>query len=432
LLSSLRSAFRIPDLRRRIFFTFWMLVVIRVGTHITVPGINVAVIRDLISRGTLFGLFDLFSGGALSSFSVLAMSVTPYITSTIIMQLLTMVIPAWEEMQKEGGEEGRRKLQQYGRYGTLLLAMLQGLAMSVGLRQAVLSPGWGSYVMIALGLTGGTIFLMWLGEQITDNGIGNGISLIIFAGIVSRSPQGALKLFTYVRAAGWKLITFGTSESGAIGILNVAFLAIIGLLVIASVVWIQEGERRIPVQYAKRVVGRKMYGGQSTHIPMKVNQAGVIPVIFATSLLAFPTTIASFFNHPVAKWITNALDYRKWPFLTMEFLLIVVFAYFYTAITFNPMEVANNLKKWGGFIPGIRPGKPTTLFLDRALTRLTLVGALFLGVIAIMPNFIMTITGIPNVYFGGTALLIVVSVALETMKQIESHLLLRHYQGFLR
>ncbi|MDP2871954.1 MAG: preprotein translocase subunit SecY [Bacillota bacterium] len=428
--SSLRSALRIPDLRRRVFFTFWMLVVIRVGTHIAVPGIDTAVIREIIGRGALFGLIDLFSGGALSSFSVLAMSITPYITSSIVMQLLTMVIPAWEEMSKE--DEGRRKLQQYGRYGTLILAMIQGLAMAVGLRQAVANPSWSAYLIIALGLTAGTVFLMWLGEQITEYGIGNGISLIIFAGIVSRGPAGLVKLFSYVQAAGYRLITFGATESGAVGILNILFLAAIGLLIIAAVVYMQEGERRIPVQYAKRVVGRKMYGGQSTHIPLKINQAGVIPVIFATSLLAFPTTVASFFTHPIAKWLTDALDYRGWLFLTLEFMLIILFTYFYTAMTFNPMDVSNNLKKYGGFIPGIRPGRPTMQFLDRALTRLTFVGALFLASIAIMPNFIMTVTGVPNVYFGGTALLIVVSVALETMKQIESHLLLRHYQGFLR
>jgi preprotein translocase subunit SecY len=407
-----------------------MLVVIRVGTHIAVPGINAAAIRELIGSGTLLGLMDLFSGGALASFSVLAMSVTPYITSSIIMSLLQMIIPAWEEMAKEG-DEGRRKLQQYGRYGTLILAMMQGLGMAYGLRQAVNNPGWPSYLMIAVALTAGTVFLMWLGEQITDKGIGNGISLIIFAGIVSRSPQGLAKMFQYMAAGGWRLITTGADEGG-VGILNMLFLTIIGLLVVASVVLIQEGDRRIPVQYAKRVVGRKMYGGQSTHIPMKVNQAGVIPVIFATSLLAFPATIASFFTHPIAKWITSVLDQRSWVFLFLEFVLIIAFAYFYTAITFNPLDVSNNLKKYGGFVPGIRPGRPTAMYLDRVLTRLTLVGALFLAVIAIMPNFVMTITGVPNVYFGGTALLIVVSVALETMKQVESHLLMRHYQGFLR
>ncbi len=410
-------------------FTFWMLVVIRVGTHITVPGINVAAIRELIGQGSLLGLIDLFSGGAFSSFSVLAMSVTPYITASIIMSLLQMIIPAWEEMAKEG-EEGRRKLQQYTRYGTLVLGMLEGLGMAYGLRQAVLAPSFGSYLMIAVALTAGSVFLMWLGEQITEHGIGNGISLIIFAGIVSRAPQGLIKLWSYVSAAGFRLIT--TNAEQGVGVLNLLFLAAIGLIVIAAVVAIQEGERRIPVQYAKRVVGRKMYGGQSTHIPMKINQAGVIPVIFATSLLAFPTTIASFFTHPIAKWITTVLDFESWVFLALEFILIIGFTYFYTAITFNPVDVANNLKKYGGFVPGIRPGRPTTMFLDRVLTRLTLVGALFLAVIAIMPNFIMRITGVPNVHFGGTALLIVVSVALETMKQIESHLLLRHYQGFLR
>ena len=429
MLASLRSAFRIPDLRRRIMFTFWMLIVIRVGTHIAVPGINVAAIKDLIGAGSLLGLMDLFSGGAFSSFSILAMSVTPYITSSIIMSLLQMIIPAWEEMAKEG-DEGRRKLQQYGRYGTLVLGMLQGFGMAYGLRQAVLNPGAGSYLLIALALTAGTVFLMWLGEQITEHGIGNGISIIIFAGIVSRSPAGLANLFRYLSAGGWRLITTGEQEG--VGIVNILFLTLIGLGVIAAVVAIQEGERRIPVQYAKRVVGRKMYGGQSTHIPLKVNQAGVIPVIFATSLLAFPTTIASFFTGRVATWITSVLEHGSPVFLSLEFLLIIAFTYFYTAITFNPSDVSNNLKKHGGFVPGIRPGRPTTMFLDRVLTRLTLVGALFLATIAIMPNFVMRVTGVPNVYFGGTALLIVVSVALETMKQIESHLLMRHYQGFLR
>lgn len=418
MLSTLRAAWRVGDLRRRLLFTFYMFLVFRLGVHVTVPGIDPAVIQQMFQEGTLFSLLDLFSGGALKAFSVFALGIGPYITSSIIVQLLTVVIPKWEQLAKEG-EEGRRRLNQYTRYGTVVLALVQGFGIALGLRGAMLNPGFMSVFIVVWALTAGTAFLMWLGELITDRGIGNGISLIIFAGIVSGLPGGIGNVLTLLVAR-------------RITVLNVAILGVFGLLVIAAVVWVLEGERRIPVQYAKRVVGRRMYGGQSTHIPMKVNQAGVIPVIFSTSVLAFPATIAQFINHPVAQSIANALDARRPLYMVTNALLIIFFAYFYTAISFNPVEVANNMKKYGGFIPGLRPGRPTVEHLERVLTRLTLVGAIFLVTINALPNFMMRLTNVPGLAFGGTALLIVVGVALETMRQIEAHLLLRNYQGFMK
>lgn len=396
----------------------WMFLVFRAGTHVPVPGIRTEVIADLFKEGTIFAFLDLFSGGALKTFSIFAMSITPYINASIIVQLLTVIIPSWEQLAKEEG--GHKKLAQYTRYGTVVLALIQGLSMALAInRMGALSGGTVGMMIVIISLTAGTAFLMWLGEQITEKGIGNGISLIIFAGIISRLPSGL-----------WRIVQF--LVAGRISIINILALIVIGGLVIAAVVWITEGERRIPVQYSKRVVGRKVYGGQSTHIPMKINQAGVIPVIFASSVLAFPTTIASFFNAPWARALEQVFDYRRPWYLIAYSILIVFFTYFYTAITFNPIEVANNMKKYGGFIPGIRPGKPTADHLYKILSRITLVGALFLALIAIMPNFIMTITNIPGVQFGGTALLIVVGVAIDTMKQIEAHMLMRHYQGFIK
>lgn len=420
MLGSIRNAWRIGDLRGRIIFTVLMFLILRIGTHVPVPGINSKVIANLFESGTLFGLLDLFSGGALKAFSIFAMNVTPYINSSIIMQLLTIVIPKLEEMQKEG-VEGRKKITQYTRYGTVVLGLIQavGLAFWMQNQGAVLNPGFLSIAVISITLTAGTAFLMWLGEQITEKGIGNGISLIIFAGIVARLPAGLGRLFSYLSA-------------GTINVFNVLVLAVIGLMVIAAIIWVQEGQRRIPVQYPKRVVGRRMYGGQSTHIPMKINTAGVIPVIFAASLLAFPATIAQFIQHPLAQRVANALNYRTALYTVIYAALIIFFTYFYTAIQFQPADVANNIKKYGGFIPGLRPGKPTADYLDRVLTRITLPGSIFLAIIAVMPAFIERITGIPGITFGGTALLIVVGVALETMKQIEAHLLMRHYQGFIK
>jgi len=417
-LATLARAWKIGDLRRRILFTLWMMMAFRVGTHIPVPGIDTAVIQELFREGTLFQFLDIFSGGALKAFSIFAMSITPYINASIIMQLLTVVIPYLERLSKEG-EEGRKKIAQYVRYGTVGLALIQAVGMAFGVRAAVIDFNFFSVATIAISLTAGTAFLMWLGELITDRGIGNGISLIIFAGIVSRLPAGGVRMVEYLAA-------------GTVNIFNVFILLALAVLVIAAVVAIQQGERKIPVQYAKRVVGRRLYGGQATHIPLKVNTAGVIPVIFAASLLAFPATIAQLVPHPWFQAVANAFNFTSPWYVASYALLIIFFTYFYTAIIFNPADVADNLKKYGGFIPGLRPGRPTAEHIDRVLTRITLAGALFLTLIAIMPNFVIGITGIPGLYFGGTALLIVVGVALETMKQIEAHLLMRHYQGFIR
>ncbi len=419
MLSTMRTAFRIGDLRKRIFFTLWMFLVFRVGTAVPVPGIDTDVIADLFREGTIFAFLDLFSGGALRVFSIFAMSITPYINSSIITQLLTVVIPKWEAMAKE--EDGKKKLQQYTRYGTVILSLVQasGMAVAVRAQGALVDPGFQALAIVAITLTAGTAFLMWLGEQITEHGIGNGISLIIFAGIVSRLPSGLVNVYQLFVA-------------GRISLLNVMILSIIGVFVIAAIVWVTEGERRVPVQYAKRVVGRRMYGGQSTHIPIRINQAGVIPVIFASSVLAFPATIASFMDAPWARSLEGLFDART-PFYTITYMLMIIFfTYFYTAMVFNPFDISNNMRKNGGFIPGIRPGRPTADQLARIVARITLVGAVFLAVVAVMPNFILLLTDIPGLQFGGTALLIVVGVALETMKQIESHLLMRQYQGFMR
>lgn len=419
MLQTLRSAMRVSDLRKRVLFTLWMFLIFRVGTHIPVPGIDSTKIEQLFQSGSLLGLLDIFSGGAFKAFSVFAMSITPYINSSIIVSLLTVVIPAWERLQKEG-VDGRKKLTQYTRYGTVLLAVIQAFGMSWGLQSAIISPTIWSVSLIALTLTAGTAFLMWMGELITEKGIGNGISLIIFAGIVSRLPKGAASIWTYLSA-------------GSINILNVAILAVLALVVIAAVIWMQEGQRRVPVQYAKRVKGRKYYGGQSTHMPIRVNTAGVIPVIFSTSLLAIPMTLAQFVKAPWAQTVGNIFGYSGPLYIVANALLIVFFTFFYTAIQFNPVNVANDLKKWGGFVPGIRPGRPTAEYFQKVLVRVTLLGAIFLAFIAaVLPWVVQRVTGVGSVYFGGTALLIVVSVALETMKQIEVHLVMRHYQGFLK
>jgi preprotein translocase subunit SecY len=356
------------------------------------------------------------------------MSITPYINASIIIQLLTVVVPRLEQLSKEG-DAGRKVITQYTRYGTVVLGLIQAIGMSVALgRPSALTggavilthPSLGSYALITLTLTAGTAVLMWLGEMITEHGIGNGISLIIFAGIVSRLPDGTYNTFRQLAA-------------GTISWVSVILLVLLGVAVIAAVVAVNEGQRRIPVQYAKRVMGRKVYGGQSTHIPLRVNQAGVIPIIFAMSILMFPVQIAQWLTKsPVAQWIYVNLQMGKPINAVLYALLIIFFTYFYTAIVFNPMDVADNLKKYGGFIPGLRPGRPTGEYINRLMTKLTLAGAVFLALIAVLPNFMIAFTGIPNLYFGGTALLIVVGVALETMKQFESHLLMRHYQGFMK
>lgn len=395
-----------------------MFIVFRAGTHIPVPGVNATMIEQLFTSGNLFGLLDMFSGGALSKFSIFAMSITPYINASIILQLLTVVVPTLERWSKEG-EEGRKKISKINRYGTVVLGFIQAIGMAYGLKVAINNPSPFSILMIAITLTAGTVLLMWIGEQITARGIGNGISLIIFAGIVSRIPDGLTVMAQYLHA-------------GTISVFNIIIFAIIALLMVAFVVAITMAHRKVPVQYAKRVVGRKMYGGHTSYIPLKVNQAGVIPIIFASSVLMFPVTIAQFVKVP---WVQTAASYFAWgtPIQTTIYILMIVFfTYFYTAVSMNIADMSDNIKKYGGFIPGLRPGKPTTDYLDKIMTRITLAGAIFLAFIAIMPNLIVWVTGISGIYFGGTALLIVVGVALDTMKQIESLILMRHYQGFMK
>ncbi|HZJ84991.1 MAG TPA: preprotein translocase subunit SecY [Syntrophomonadaceae bacterium] len=421
MLGSFGQAFKVGDLRRKLFYTLMMLLVFRVGAHIPVPGINPEAIQQLLS-GQLFGFFDIISGGAFKRFSIFAMSITPYINASIIMQLLQVIVPRIEQLSKEG-EEGRKVIAQYIRYGTVVLAFIQALGMSfaLGKNGAIANPGIASYLIIAISLTAGTAFLMWIGEMITENGIGNGISLIIFAGIVSRLPS-------QISGVGQEL------AGGIIGAFNILLFIILALAIIVAIIAVNEGQRRISVQYAKRVVGRRLYGGQSTFLPIKVNAAGVIPIIFAMALMMFPATIASFTNpgSAVNRFLETYFHFGSVAYNLFYFVLIVFFTYFYVAIIFNPMDVADNIKKYGGFVPGIRPGRPTAEYIDRILSRLTLAGGVFLGFIAILPNFIIALTGVTSLWFGGTALLIVVGVALDTMKQIESHLLLRSYEGFVK
>ena len=418
MLSALSNIYRIPELRQKITFTLIMFAIFRMGTHIPVPGVNPAVIEQLFSSGNLFGLLDLFSGGALSKFSIFAMSITPYINASIIIQLLTVVIPTLEQWSKEG-QEGHKKTTQVTRYLTVALAFLQAIGMSIGLRDAILNPGIPSILVIAITLTAGTVFLMWVGEQMTAQGVGNGISLIIFAGIVAALPKNLERIYRYLQA-------------GTISALNVIFFVLIAVAMVVFVILIHEAHRRIPISYAKRVVGSRAYGGHSSYIPLKVNQAGVIPIIFASSVLMFPVTVAQFIDVP---WVKTVASYFAWgtPLQTTLYaLLILFFTYFYTAVTVKIPDMAENLKKYGGFIPGVRPGKPTEDYLDRVLTRITLAGAFFLAFIAILPNKVAGATHIEGVYFGGTALLIVVGVALDTMKQIEAMVVMRHYQGFMK
>lgn len=416
--SALDNLLKATELRKKVFFTLAMFIVFRAGTQIPVPGVNAAMIERLFTSGNLFGLLDLFSGGALSKFSIFAMSITPYINASIITQLLTVVIPTLEEWSKEGAE-GAKKINKINRYAAVGLGAIQAIGMAYGLRAAVNNPDFFSFAMIVITLTAGSLLLMWIGEQITAKGIGNGISLIIFAGIISRLPNGLAVIGRYLQA-------------GTINVFNVLIFAVLAVLMVMLVVAITVAYRKVPVQYAKRIVGRKMYGGHTTYIPLKVNQAGVMPIIFASSVLMFPVTIAQFIKIP---WIQKVAGYLAWgtPLQTsLYILLILFFTYFYTAVSLNIPDMSDNIKKYGGFIPGLRPGKPTTDYLDKVMNRITLAGAVFLAFIAIMPNMIVWLTGISGVYFGGTALLIVVGVALDTMKQVESMTLMRHYQGFMK
>lgn len=416
--SALDNLLKATELRKKVLFTLAMFIVFRAGTQIPVPGVNAAMIERLFTSGNLFGLLDLFSGGALSKFSIFAMSITPYINASIITQLLTVVIPTLEEWSKEGAE-GAKKINKINRYAAVGLGAIQAIGMAYGLRAAVNNPDFFSFAMIVITLTAGSLLLMWIGEQITAKGIGNGISLIIFAGIISRLPNGLAVIGRYLQAE-------------TINVFNVLIFAVLAVLMVMFVVAITVSYRKVPVQYAKRIVGRKMYGGHTTYIPLKVNQAGVMPIIFASSVLMFPVTIAQFIKIP---WIQKVAGYLAWgtPLQTsLYILLILFFTYFYTAVSLNIPDMSDNIKKYGGFIPGLRPGKPTTDYLDKVMNRITLAGAVFLAFIAIMPNMIVWLTGISGVYFGGTALLIVVGVALDTMKQVESMTLMRHYQGFMK
>ena len=418
MLDALGNIFRSPELRQKIIFTLIMFAVFRMGTHIPVPGVDPSAIEQLFAQGTLFGLLDLFSGGAFSKFSVFAMSITPYINAAIIIQLLNVVVPTLEQWSKEGAE-GQKKTTKVTRYLTVALAFFQAIGMSIGLKSAILNPNPVNILIIAITLTAGTVFLMWLGEQITANGVGNGISLIIFAGIVAALPKNIGTIYAYLKA-------------GTISYFSVFAFAVIALAMIVFVIHIETGFRRVPVTYAKRVVGGRMGAGHSSHIPFKVNQAGVIPIIFASSVLMFPITVAQFIDIPWVKTVASYLEWGKPLQTTLYVLMIIFFTYFYTSVTVKIQDMADNLKKYGGFVPGLRPGQATADYLDYVLTRITLAGAFFLAFIAVLPNMVAGATHIQGVYFGGTALLIVVGVALQTMKQIESMVVMRNYEGFMK
>ncbi|HQG26722.1 MAG TPA: preprotein translocase subunit SecY [Syntrophorhabdus sp.] len=415
---------KIPELKRRIFATLALLAVYRVGVHIPTPGIDGRVLAGIFeqARGTLLGFFDMFAGGGLERLSVFALGIMPYISASIILQLLTVVVPTLEKLSKEG-EAGRKKITQYTRYGTVIISIIQGFGIAVGLEQmrgaggelVVYNPGWSFRLMTMITLTGGTSFIMWLGEQITEKGIGNGISLIIFAGIVARMPNAI---------AG----TVSLVNSGEMNWFVVLLLIAMMFVVIAFIIFMESSQRRIPVQYAKRVVGRRMYGGQSTHLPLKINTAGVIPPIFASSILMFPATIASFINHPYMKKFSELLTPGSFLHEVLYIAFIIFFCFFYTAIVFNPDNVSDNMKKYGGYIPGIRPGKKTSEYIEKILSRVTLIGAIYISFVCVLPTLLVKRFNVPF-YFGGTALLIVVGVALDTIQQIESHLILRHYEG---
>lgn len=414
------NLFANKELKDRIVYTFIMFIIFRLGVHIPVPGVNASVIESIFTSGNLFGFLDLFSGGALSKFSIFAMSITPYINAQIIMQMLVAVIPALEELRKDG-QEGFKKIQKITRYGTIFLGFVQAFGISYGLRanNALVDNSWLFLFVVCIVLTAGTCLLMWIGERITEHGIGNGISLIIFCGIVARFPEAMQTIVEYLQV-------------GTITPLQALLFGLIALAMIAVVIEVNEGQRRIPVQYAKRVIGRKMYGGHNTFLPLKVNQAGVIPIIFASSILMLPVTLAQFIH---VEWVQNVakfFSWGTWANTVLYAILIVMFTYFYTAITVNVKDLSDNMKKYGGFIPGIRPGEPTMRYVDKVLTRITFTGSIFLAFIAILPNFIGNITSIQGVYFGGTALLIIVGVALDTMRQAQSLMVTRNYQGFIK
>ena len=427
MLEGLGGVSKIPELQRRILFTLLLLAVYRIGVYIPTPGIdNVALLSYFEqAKGSLFGMMDMFAGGAFSHFSIFALGIMPYISSSIILQLLTVAIPHLERLSKEG-EAGRRKITQYTRYGTVVLSTIQGFGIAWGLQQMagpsgspiVLQPGWSFVIMTVITLTSGTAFIMWLGETITEKGIGNGISLIIFAGIVCRMPA----------AIGH---TIQLATSGELGVLVVLLLMFMMIFVIGAIVFVEGGQRRIPVQYAKRIVGRKMYGGQTTHLPLKINSAGVIPPIFASSVIMFPATIANFAPQSWMKDIASYLLPGKIGYELLYVAFIFFFCFFYTAVTFKPDDVADNMKKFGGYVPGIRPGKKTAEYIEDILEKLTFSGAIYVSLVCVLPSVLISKFGIPF-YFGGTSLLIVVGVAMDTASQVESHLLTRQYEGFMK
>jgi preprotein translocase subunit SecY len=453
--NALSNLFAVPELRKRILFTFGLLAVYRIGGHIPTPGVNTAALTQLASQAsnTMFGLYDMFSGNNLSQMTIFALGVMPYISASIILQLLTVVWPYLERLSKEG-ELGRRKITQYTRYGTVLLSVVQAFGIAIWLEkntmmaggtQLVYDPGWGFRLMTVLTLTAGSMLVMWIGEQITERGIGNGMSLLIFAGIIVNLPRAVIQ-------------TLGQLQTGQIGPLVLVLLMVLMALVIAAIVFVERGHRRVSVQYAKRLVGRKMYGGSSTHIPLKVNTGGVMPVIFASSILAFPATIGQMLVNNPDGWparIVAQLQMGYPLYVLLYVTMIIFFAYFYTAIIFNPDDVAENMRKYGGFVPGIRPGKRTAEHIDTILARITLVGAVYLAIIALLPEFLINgfkVNQLPWVgdsldavvprfitdgmgvqfYFGGTSLLIIVGVAMDTVQQVESQLIMRHYDGFMK
>jgi preprotein translocase subunit SecY len=422
-----QNVFKIPELKKRVLLTLALLLVYRVGCAVPTPGIDAEALASFFAKakGTLLGMFDMFSGGALEKLSVFALGIMPYISASIILQLLTMVIPHLERLKNEG-EAGRKKITQYTRYGTVLLSIIQSFGIAAGLESmsapgaatVVAFPGWGFRLMTVITLTAGTAFIMWLGEQITERGIGNGISLIIFAGIVARMPNAVSN-------------TFRLLGTGEISIFLILIVLVLMVVVVGCIIFVERGQRRIPVQYAKRVVGRRMYGGQSTHLPLKINTSGVIPPIFASSIIMFPATIANFIKVPWVQTAAQAMSPGSLIYNLIYVAFIIFFCFFYTAVTFNPMDVAENMKKHGGYIPGIRPGKRTADYIDKVLTRITFGGALYVAAVCVLPTILVSKFNVPF-YFGGTALLIVVGVAIDTVSQMESHMLARHYEGFLK
>ena len=427
MLEGFQNIFKIPELRKRVLFSLGMLAVYRIGCHIPTPGIDSLALAHFFkqAQGTLLGMFDMFSGGALEKLTVFALGIMPYISSSIIFQLLTVVVPAIEKLSKEG-EAGRKKIIQYTRYGTIVLAVVQALGISIGLESmrgpagelVVPSPGWGFRILTVITLTAGTAFIMWLGEQMSEKGIGNGISLIIFAGIVVRIPTAIGNSFKLLSA-------------GQISLFVLLFVVALMFAVIAAVVFVERGQRRVPIHYAKRVVGLQTFGAQTSHLPLKINMAGVIPPIFASSIIMFPATIGNFIDVPWVQAAAKSMTPDNWIYNLFFVAFIIFFCYFYTAVTFNPIDVAENIKKHGGYIPGKRPGKETSEFLDTVLTKLTFVGAVYISIVCVLPSILIGKFNLPF-YFGGTALLIAVGVGMDTVAQIESHLITRSYDGFMK